>query len=34
MTVLSSKIGGIIGSANKSTMKEVDAALAVFLGIA
>ena len=33
MTVLRSKIGGRIGSANKATMKEVDAALAVFLGI-
>jgi mRNA interferase MazF len=33
MTVLRSKIGGKIGYANKATLKEVDAALAVFLGI-
>lgn len=34
MTVLRNKIGGRIGLASKATMKEVDAALAVFLGIA
>lgn len=34
MSVLRAKIGGKIGFANKKIMKEVDVALAVFLGIA
>jgi mRNA interferase MazF len=34
MTVLRSKIGGKIGFARKSTMKEIDSALTIFLGIA
>lgn len=33
MTVLRTKIGGRIGTVGKGAMKEVDAALAVFLGI-
>jgi len=34
MTVLRDKIGGRIGAVSKSLMKEVDSAMAVFLGIA
>lgn len=34
MTVLRVKIGGRIGTVSKDLMKEVDSALAVFLGIA
>jgi len=33
MTVLRSKIGGKIGTADKKTMKAVDAAVPIFLGI-
>lgn len=33
MTVLRAKIGGKIGTASKRIMKEVDAALIVFLGM-
>ncbi len=33
MTILRKKIGDKIGSISKQTMKEVDASLAVFLGI-
>lgn len=33
MSVLTNKIGGKIGTASKDLMKEVDSALAVFLGI-
>lgn len=33
MTILRNKTGGKIGLADKAIMKEVDAALAVFLGI-